>query len=348
MLSILTVLISADDRPFGSCSYMPQYVVPMVFSQTLAKDQVFCYIGSFMFGSNGTIKTKVAHAKEDGSFDISDEQDGTLAVLNTITFDSKRNQQLVSVYYTQLRCASDSGCKVQYFALPNPSYVDMSVDAGIASASVTQGTKVVVSTKKTGSLTSTVKYYLKAGRNTKQTSYSTYLVVAGLNNKDFKIEGDDEVAYQAPTGPSTYLQLYATISTAALASQGASTTIDLTGSVTATWDNAKSASADEEEFYIPEIEATLSTKGGVFTKDSIDQSYPGDEDDGGLSAGAIAGIVIACIAAVIIIAVCVWLFACGGIKKCKKGKVEGEKSEDAPKESSQNQKEAAPADAASP
>lgn len=149
-----------------------------------------------------------------------------------------------------------------------------------------------------------------------------YITVAGFNNKSFTFELGKNIAlydmaessYINATKSAPFLRAFARENI-----DDEQQKIYVSGDVFVKWEESKTASSeDEKEMLIPEFEATLSTKGGVFTEKNIDQPFPGD----GLSAGAIAGIVIACIAVVAIIAVCIWLFAFGGIKKCKKDKSE--------------------------
>lgn len=84
--------------------------------------------------------------------------------------------------------------------------------------------------------------------------------------------------------------------------------IDAKGNFILNWKPAENKttyySAYKEESFLPEFEAILPIKSGVYTLENIDHKDDASSSDG-LSAGAIAGIVIACILIVVIIAVCI-------------------------------------------
>ncbi|EAY01220.1 hypothetical protein TVAG_440460 [Trichomonas vaginalis G3] len=72
-----------------------------------------------------------------------------------------------------------------------------------------------------------------------------------------------------------------------------------------------SASADDEEeeteFFFPEFHASLSTEGGVFDKDNIDQKFPGDKSKFPVWAIVVIVIVVILVVAAIV-GVCVYFF----------------------------------------
>lgn len=183
--------------------------------------------------------------------------------------------------------------------------------------------KSFVSTKRSNSVTLPFKVEYEVSNNSEYyNSMNPFITVAGFNNKSFTFKvGKNIILHDMAEGghinatkSAPFLRAFAQVNI-----DGEQQKIYVSGDVFVKWEESKTASSeDEKEMLIPEFDALLSTIGGVFTEKNIDQPFPGD----GLPPGAIAGIVIACIAVVAIIAVCIWLFAFGGIKKCKKDKSE--------------------------
>lgn len=297
-----------------------------------------CIAGSFIIGANQSFEATIAdiNVKYPNGYKIGETKDNIVAALHYYErsssyydLDDKQNvQQYIHGIETRIKCKA-LPCKIQAVNVFPSDYARTykKDETGLQIYSES-GTRRFVSTLRSGSLNLPLKYSVKGLLSKTKSSYKYVIpqfIVIGMRNKTFTYKTDPKIflryaGFEALHGDTEEDKTGIIGSSTNLTGDvmpeipADKDSFSVEGTFTLNWNDVEnSTSANEPKLLIPEFTAQLSANGGLFTVDDVNQPFPSI----GLGPGAIAGIVVACIVVVIIIAVCIWLFAFGGINKCK-------------------------------
>ena len=288
----------------------------------LSKDNPLCFAGNALISSKGEYTVTNAHFDiNTGEYSKETPVKNALAVLGAqINATSQYNAYFV------VETESTSEITLNIMNVPYSQFYSYEFEQNGIKIKQEIGYKNVVSTKKSGSLD--VGLFLSSNCEDNSCVYTTYRTnaLASYRTKrsaSVTIPSNYAISVLTESGYNEYstsgsipesMRLYSTLTKYINPGNQLKGTYSTTEAMCSIEfgdkaDSGKQATDfSEDDWAFPEITVTLSSKGGVFTKEDIDTSFPLDQNskDSGLSTGAIAGIVIGCIAAAVIIGLCVY------------------------------------------
>lgn len=276
-------------------------------------NDTLCITGSFIIGADTKFISMTGFLKKkSGKGYLTQPQTNILGVLQSYDDDGT-----ITIANTAIACYRIP-CRIQIFGV-DPSY--KMVKKGIS-----YDGKSFVSTKRSGSASFPYKYKYKLDDNNRAEdgSFLHYRIwIVGYNNKSFTYRKDEEIRLVYKSDGEHHRE-YNNAGSLGIASHfflqfdpnfgksHSDSTLEGSGDVYLKWEDTRAR--EEKEMLIPEFEAILSSKEGVYTIDNINQS-------GGLHPVIIAFISIISIIVVAFIADLIWIFACGGFEKGKASNV---------------------------
>jgi hypothetical protein len=332
--------ISGGTEIFPECNYWESFSYYSKYGSveqfTIAKGDPLCFKGDALISSKGDYTlTNAMYDFDNKKFVKGNSVKKGLAVLGA-RIDGTLTYNGIFIVETE----STSRIKINLMKIPFSYYYTYDMSESGKNFKTTIGLKSIVSTKKSGEIEVGIVANSKVDNSGSGTVSSYYIEgVASYHTKravSVTIPDNYEIIIDTDSDYDTYSKS-GTLSESkrihgALASIGDFQTQVNGNSATVKaicnlkfGDSAEhgkvATDITEDDWSFPEISATLSTKGGIFTEENIDTTFPAEEtpEDDGLSAGAIAAIVISCIVAVAAISFCVYWF----VFRKKSEKVEG-------------------------
>ena len=312
---------------FPNCKYWDKfYSAPYgsVTQRTISKDKPLCFVGNALIASKGDYTvTNAVYDFETEEYSKGNTVKKALAVLGKQN-DATYSYDAIFVIET----GSTSSITINLMSIPFSFYYNLETSYGGVTIKTSYGTKSVISTKKSGTMEigfiSNGEYDDKGGSSTSyyiqgvSSYHSTRSTSVSIPDK-YEVSVQTDSGYTSTYSKSGYItdttRIYGYLSSYGdfdIQANDKSYSIKATCSISFgdKADTSKRATdISEDDWAFPEITATLSTQGGIFTEDNIDTTFPAEEEeDKGLSAGAIVGIVIGCIVVVGIIGFCVYWF----------------------------------------
>ncbi|EAX98588.1 hypothetical protein TVAG_090760 [Trichomonas vaginalis G3] len=302
-----------------SYPYFPGYGIPQIFP--LKKDELLCFTGSCMLAAKGDYEaTNALPTKNGESYEYvkSEPIKNALVSLGTVTGNMIPQEPV-----TKVKCLSEDGCRIQAMHIPPSLYVNYKQSLLGITTDVTVGVKSIVSTIKKGKLNLDLyisgKTYGKTYVESTADTTNGLIVTPDLKIVTYKRDKYFDFAInQQPTPKNNHQSRSGTINKSDsfyivtgmnfdeiqtyVNTDTGSLTATVSGSNTFEWEPVKAGSDAENktEWYYPEITATLSTKGGAYTKENVNQKYPGHH---GLSLTWIIVIGVGCFVVLTIIIV---------------------------------------------
>ncbi|EAX98587.1 hypothetical protein TVAG_090750 [Trichomonas vaginalis G3] len=291
--------------------------IPRIYP--LKNNELFCLVGSCMIAGKGDYEgTTAVPVNKSGKVEFIKSD----PIKNLLVSLGQLNTIAESIPVTKIECLSSDGCRVQYMGVTPSVYLKYDEKILGIRTHNTVGFKTIVSTLRKGNIKLGVStsYELEDDKSvdTKRIIAHGIISTPDLKKGTFKREKYADFALKVNTSKlnnhkersgtlpeATSYQLISGLNYAESEDYSPGSSIKISGSTTINWEPSKNEAQleNDAEWYYPEVSATLSTSGGAYTKDNINQKYPGD----GSSAGVIVAVVVICmLVACIIIGVVIY------------------------------------------